>query len=187
VSAEAFNGSAFVPYSSLPALQDNVHAVTFRNDSVCLVSRRGGYAVVPPSLGMCFYVCARMGLRMRRVCELLTLFFLCLCLRIGSGMEYTLDVRCMKGLNSTWDYKTNVPSDRQNFAVATFSGRLLVIGGWLHGPSAVVEAYDGSTWERMPDLLTPRSAAAAGCLLRFCPVLLLVLIPVCPILPACVL
>ena len=102
-------------------------------------------------------------------------------------MEYTLDVRCMKGLNSTWDYKTNVPSDRQNFAVATFSGRLLVIGGWLHGPSAVVEAYDGSTWERMPDLLTPRSAAAAGCLLRFCPVLLLALIPVCLILTAFVL
>ena len=64
MSAEAFNGSAFVPYSSLPALQGNVHAVTFRNESVCLVGRRGGYAVVPPSLGMCFYVCARMGLRM---------------------------------------------------------------------------------------------------------------------------
>ena len=68
------------------------------------------------------------------------------------------------GVINLWDYKTNVPSDRQNFAVATFSGRLLVIGGWLHGPSAVVEAYDGSTWERMPDLLTPRSAAAASAL-----------------------
>ncbi len=63
MSAEAFNGSAFVAYSSLPALQGNVHAVTFRNESVCVIGRRGGYAVVPPSLGMCFYVCARMGLR----------------------------------------------------------------------------------------------------------------------------
>jgi hypothetical protein len=87
----------------------------------------------------------------------------------------------MKGLNSTWDYKTKVPADRQSFAVATFSGRLLVIGGWLHGPSAVVEAYDGNAWERLPDLLTPRSAAAAGSSTssEFCSVRPLVLIPVC--------
>ena len=51
VGAEAFNGTAFAPYTSLPALQGNVHAVTFRNESVCVVGRRGGYGVVPPSLG----------------------------------------------------------------------------------------------------------------------------------------
>ena len=87
----------------------------------------------------------------------------------------------MKGLNSTWDHKTQVPADRQSYAVATFSGRLLVIGGWLHGPSAVVEAYDGSTWERLPDLLTPRSAAAAGSSVssEFYSIRPLVLIPRC--------
>jgi len=39
---------------------------------------------------------------------------------------------------STWEYRTKVPTDRQQFAVANFAGRIVVLGGWLHGPSAVV-------------------------------------------------
>jgi hypothetical protein len=46
--------------------------------------------------------------------------------------------------------------------VSNFDGRILVIGGWLHGPSSVVEAYDGNTWQRLPDMLTPRMSAAAA-------------------------
>lgn len=39
-TAEAFNGSAFEPYQLLPAIQGDLSAVNFRNDSVCLVVKK---------------------------------------------------------------------------------------------------------------------------------------------------
>ena len=81
---------------------------------------------------------------------------------LGKSLVYSLNLYCMKGTNSTWDYRASVPTDRLKFALTNYAGRMLVIGGWLDGPSAVVEAYDGSTWQRLPDMLVPRYAAAAA-------------------------
>jgi len=81
---------------------------------------------------------------------------------LGANFDYTLHLLCMKGTNNTWEYQTKVPTDRQQFAVANFAGRIVVVGGWLHGPSAVVEAYDGANWQELPELLTPRFACAAA-------------------------
>lgn len=81
---------------------------------------------------------------------------------LGNTFAYSLSLYCTSGLNSPWVYKSSVPTDRLKYAVANFAGRIVVIGGWLHGASGVVEAYDGKKWERLPDLLTRRSAAAAA-------------------------
>jgi len=165
-TAEVFNGSlsadkvldTSVPFHSLPTMQADLAAVNFRNESLCLVGRSGGSGIVAPSLGASFtysvnLLCITNGTdRLEHENAVAVARRVCCALESkpaslqGSAATSILIMSVADMLTpavafqsgSDWQAKTPVPTDRQKFAVATFNDDIVVIGGWLHGPSAVV-------------------------------------------------
>jgi N-acetylneuraminic acid mutarotase len=81
-----------------------------------------------------------------------------------SGASYETDVEVYTPSTNTWSTYVSLPSGRRNSAgVLGHDGVIYIVGGWPTGqPSFLSHVIGTTTYNRMPDMLTPRTYHAVA-------------------------